>query len=100
MEALFHFLWSIDKNIHCALAREEQSTNLHPSLPRTSIGFHFDEQIDIAVLPIIAPRAAAKQNDTPRMKRLDDAMRDLLNQRLIDDATFRYCFGRLHITET
>ena len=47
------------------------------------VRFHFDEQIQVAVGPRLPLRAAAKQNDAPRIKRVHDRVYNFRNQRIV-----------------
>lgn len=65
--------------------KAEQAQNFNGAIDRSQVRFHFDEQVDVALGAGIATSLATEQHDALRMKCVDDATDDVVNQLLIDN---------------
>ena len=58
----------------------------HTSLDRALLRFHLDEKIEIAVRSGLAARDAAEHDNALRVKGINDALDDVFDNVIVDDA--------------
>jgi|SRR5579859_3171699 len=85
MTALRKLLWSVDHDVKEPAMRGQNIVNETLPLPPRKIGFHNNEQIDVAVCRSPAVGAAAKQDHLFRLRSINNALNTIANEGIVDD---------------